>query len=309
MPVEPDALADRAGVRLGLAASAGASLAGAREALSRCISRDFLRAALFLCSAPLAAARSRLETAAPATSAALSGDSARARRALTIRVLTAERTARFAAARRRLARACFLAEAMLATRHRSLGGVRHGSRIIPGPPAVSVFEFDGKRPQIDPDAYVAPTAVLVGDVRLGAGVSVWFGAVLRGDDSWIEVGEGTNIQDNAMVHCAEDMPTLIGVNATVGHNALLEGCVVEDGALVGTGAIMLQRSRLGAGAMLAAGAVLGEGQEIPAGHLAAGVPATIKKKLSGSSADWIASPAPHYQKMGQAYRRKLRPGD
>jgi carbonic anhydrase/acetyltransferase-like protein (isoleucine patch superfamily) len=174
---------------------------------------------------------------------------------------------------------------------------------------VSVFEFDGKRPQLDPDAYVAPTAALIGDVRLAAGASVWFGAVLRGDDSWIEVGEGSNIQDNAMVHCSEDMPTIIGSNVTVGHNALLEGCVVEDGALVGTGAIMLQRSRLGAGAMLAAGSVLGEGQEVPAGYLAAGVPAKVKKELSGSSADWIVGPASHYQEMGRAYRQKLRPGD
>lgn len=174
---------------------------------------------------------------------------------------------------------------------------------------MAVFEFDGKRPQVHPDAYVAPTAVLIGDVRVAEGASIWFGAVLRGDDSSIQIGAGSNIQDNAMVHCSENMPTLIGRNVTVGHNALLEGCVVEDGALVGTGSIMLQRSRLGAGAMLAAGAVLGEGQEVPAGHLAAGVPAVVKKELSGSSADWMIRPASHYQEMGRAYRRKLRPVD
>jgi len=128
------------------------------------------------------------------------------------------------------------------------------------------FELSGKRPSVHPDAYIAPTAVLIGDVEVGAGASVWFGAVLRGDEAAIKVGDGANIQDNVVVHCAHDLPTLIERNASVGHSAQLEGCVVEEGALVGMGAIMLQRSRLGAGSMLAAGAVLGEGKSVPAGH-------------------------------------------
>src|SRR3979490_2283365 len=131
------------------------------------------------------------------------------------------------------------------------------------------FEFNGKRPAVHPDAYIAPTAVLIGDVDIGAGASVWFGAVLRGDESQIKVGDGANIQDNAVLHCAHNLPTVIEQNASVGHSAQLEGCVVEQGAVVGMGATMLQRSRLGAGSLLAAGAVLGEGSEIPPGHLAA----------------------------------------
>jgi carbonic anhydrase/acetyltransferase-like protein (isoleucine patch superfamily) len=169
------------------------------------------------------------------------------------------------------------------------------------------FELSGKRPSVHPDAYIAPTAVLIGDVEVGAGASVWFGAVLRGDEAAIKVGEGANIQDNVVVHCAQDLPTLIERNATVGHSALLEGCVVEQGAVVGMGATMLQRSRLGAGSMLAAGAVLGEGTLVPAGHLAAGVPATVRKPLDGSSKNWVGTSAKHYQDRAVRYRANLRP--
>lgn len=169
------------------------------------------------------------------------------------------------------------------------------------------FELSGKRPSVHPDAYIAPTAVLIGDIEVGAGASVWFGAVLRGDEAAIKVGDGANIQDNVVVHCAHDLPTLIGRNATIGHAALLEGCVVEEGAVVGMGATMLQRSRLGAGSMLAAGAVLGEGKSVPAGHLAAGVPATVRKPLDGSSESWVGTSAKHYQDRAARYRANLRP--
>ena len=169
------------------------------------------------------------------------------------------------------------------------------------------FELGGKRPRVHPDAYIAPTAVLVGDVEIKAGASVWFGAVLRGDESKITVAKGANVQDNAVIHCAEDLPTLIQENATIGHSAQLEGCVVERGALVGMGATMLQRSRLGAGSMLAAGAVLSEGSEIPPGHLAAGVPAKVKKPLAGSSNSWVATSAQHYQRRAIRYRAELKP--
>lgn len=169
------------------------------------------------------------------------------------------------------------------------------------------FALGDKRPRVHPDAYIAPTAVLIGDVEVEAGASVWFGAVLRGDESKITVGQGANVQDNAVIHCAEDLPTTIEENATVGHSAQLEGCVVERGALVGMGATMLQRSRLGAGSMLAAGAVLAEGEHIPAGQLAAGVPARTKKLLDGSSRGWVATSAEHYQRRATRYRAELNP--
>ena len=169
------------------------------------------------------------------------------------------------------------------------------------------FELGGKRPSIHPDAYIAPTAVLIGDVDIGSGASVWFGAVLRADEAQIKVGAGANIQDNAVIHCAKDLPTLIEENASVGHSAQLEGCVVEEGAVVGMGATMLQRSRLGRGSLLAAGAVLAEGSEVPAGHMAAGVPAIVKKPLDGSSGNWVGITAQHYRDRAVAYREKLRP--
>jgi carbonic anhydrase/acetyltransferase-like protein (isoleucine patch superfamily) len=174
---------------------------------------------------------------------------------------------------------------------------------------VPEYELDGRRPRVHRDAYVAPTAVLIGDVEVGPGASIWFGVVLRGDESTITVGAGSNVQDNSVIHCAADLPTVIGQNVTIGHQALLEGCVVEDGAVVGMGSIMLQRSRLGAGSMLAAGAVLPEGREVPPGHLAAGVPALVKKPLSGSSASWVTRTAAHYEEKGRSYRKGLRAPD
>ena len=169
------------------------------------------------------------------------------------------------------------------------------------------FELGGRRPRVHPDAYVAPTAVLIGDVEVDKGASIWFGAVLRGDEATIKIGEGANVQDNAVLHCAENLPTVLEKNASVGHSAQLEGCVVEQGAVVGMGATMLQRSRLGAGSMLAAGAVLQEGAHVPAGHMAAGVPATVKKSLDGSSNDWVGTTARHYQDRATRYRAELKP--
>jgi carbonic anhydrase/acetyltransferase-like protein (isoleucine patch superfamily) len=169
------------------------------------------------------------------------------------------------------------------------------------------FELGGHRPKVHPDAYIAPTAVLIGDVEVGAGASIWFGAVLRADEASIHVGEGANVQDNVVIHCAEDLPTVVEANATIGHSAQLEGCVVEQGALVGMGATMLQRSRLGRGSMLAAGAVVQEGHQIPPGHLAAGVPARVKKPLDGSSERWVGTSAQHYRERATRYRAELRP--
>ena len=169
------------------------------------------------------------------------------------------------------------------------------------------FDLGGRRPRVHPDAYVAPTAVLIGDVEVEKGASIWFGAVLRADEAAIKVGEGANVQDNAVIHCAENLPTVLEKDASVGHSAQLEGCVVEQGALVGMGATMLQRSRLGKGSMLAAGAVLREGEHVPPGHLAAGIPATVRKPLGGSSDGWVGTTARHYQERAVRYRAELRP--
>ncbi len=164
-----------------------------------------------------------------------------------------------------------------------------------------ILAFEGKEPQVAPDAFVAPTAVLIGDVVIEEGASVWFGAVLRGDFNRIIVGAGTTVQDNSVLHTAVDQPTAIGSNVTVGHLSMLEGCTVEDGALIGMGSIVLHRARVGRRAMLAAGSVVREGGEIPPEVLAAGVPAQVKKSLKGSSSGWVEMAAREYQSLRLKY--------
>jgi carbonic anhydrase/acetyltransferase-like protein (isoleucine patch superfamily) len=170
----------------------------------------------------------------------------------------------------------------------------------------TIVELDGVAPTIGEDVFLAPTAVLVGDVRVGDRTNIWFGTVLRGDVSHIEIGAGCSIQDTAVIHCASDLPTVIGNDVVVGHAALLEGCTIEDGALVGMGAIVLQHARVGAGAMVAAGAVVPERGEIAPGVLAAGVPARVKKKLSGAALAWTRRAARHYQELRGHYLRTSR---
>jgi carbonic anhydrase/acetyltransferase-like protein (isoleucine patch superfamily) len=168
----------------------------------------------------------------------------------------------------------------------------------------TIVELGGVSPTIGEEVFLAPTAVLVGDVRVGDRANIWFGTVLRGDVSHIEIGPGCSIQDTAVIHCADDLPTVIGTDVVVGHGAMLEGCVIEDGALIGMGAIVLQHARVGQGAMVAAGAVVAERQQVAPRSLAAGVPArTIKTELSGASLAWTGRAAAHYQELREEYLR------
>jgi carbonic anhydrase/acetyltransferase-like protein (isoleucine patch superfamily) len=169
----------------------------------------------------------------------------------------------------------------------------------------TVVELDGVGPTIGEDVFIAPTAVLIGDVRVGDRANIWFGTVLRGDNSHIEIGEETSVQDNAVIHCARELPTIVGRRVIIGHGALLEGCAIDEQAVVGMGAIVLQHASVGAGAMIAAGAVVPERAEIRAGVLAAGVPAREKKELSGSAARWTATAADEYQLLRERYLMNL----
>jgi len=170
----------------------------------------------------------------------------------------------------------------------------------------TIVELDGVAPTIGDGVFLAPTAVLVGDVRVGDRCNIWFGTVLRGDVTHIEIGGGCSIQDTAVIHCAHDLPTLIGADVVVGHGAMLEGCTIGDGALIGMGAIVLQRAQIGAGAMVAAGAVVSERAEIAPGVLAAGVPARVKKEMSGSALAWTQRAAEHYQELREHYLKTSR---
>jgi carbonic anhydrase/acetyltransferase-like protein (isoleucine patch superfamily) len=172
----------------------------------------------------------------------------------------------------------------------------------------TILELGGVAPTIGEDVFLAPTAVLVGDVRVEDRANIWFGTVLRGDVSHIEIGAGCSIQDNAIIHCATELPTIIGSDVVVGHGAMLEGCTIEDGALIGMGAIVLQHAKVGAGALVAAGTVVAERQLIAPRVLAAGVPArVIKKELSGSSLAWTGRAAEHYQELREHYLRTALP--
>ena len=164
-----------------------------------------------------------------------------------------------------------------------------------------IIEYRGKRPKIDPSAFVAPNAVLIGDVEVGRESSIWFGAVLRGDNGPIRIGARTSIQDNAVVHVSEGGGTFVGDDVTVGHCAVMEDCRIDTHALIGSNATLLNGCTIGQGALVAAGSVVGQGAAIPERVVAAGAPATVKKKLEGESASWIAISSEEYVKLSRLY--------
>jgi len=166
-----------------------------------------------------------------------------------------------------------------------------------------ILSFNGKTPQIHPSAFLAPNAVLIGDVTVGEDSSVWFGAVLRGDDpdNGIIVGPRTSVQDNCVVHVGAWGPTVIGADVTVGHGAKFESCTIGDRTVVGMNAVILQNARIGEECLLAANTVVLEGMEIPGRSLVAGVPGVVKKTLDGSAARWIEGGGQHYVDLGRRY--------
>ncbi len=167
----------------------------------------------------------------------------------------------------------------------------------------TILPFAGIRPQIHPSAFLAPNAVVIGNVTIGEQSSVWFGAVIRGDDPEreISVGARTSVQDNCVLHVSAQGPTVIGEGVTIGHGAVLESCVIGRGALIGMNAVVLQRARVGEESLIAAGSVVGAGAEIPPRSLAAGAPARVKKGLDGESLRWILTSADHYVDLAARY--------
>ena len=167
-----------------------------------------------------------------------------------------------------------------------------------------IYALGEHEPDIDAAAFVHPDAVVIGRVRIGPEASVWPAAVLRGDHGRIEIGARTSVQDGTVIHCTHDWPTLIGAECVVGHLAHLEGCVVADRCLIGSGSVTLNRARVGTGAIVAAAALIPEGFEVPPGALAAGVPATIKR--TGVSGDWVDGAVQQYVSSARRYRAELR---
>ena len=149
-------------------------------------------------------------------------------------------------------------------------------------------------------------AVVIGKVRLLNSASVWFGAVLRGDNEWIEVGEGSNVQDNSTCHTDRGYPLVIGKNCTVGHNVILHGCTIEDGALVGMGSIVMNGARIGRGSIVGAGSVITEGKEYPEHSLIIGSPARVIRTLTPEQVTAMGGAAKFYAINGPRFKNGLK---
>jgi carbonic anhydrase/acetyltransferase-like protein (isoleucine patch superfamily) len=166
-----------------------------------------------------------------------------------------------------------------------------------------IYPFEGRTPRVHPSAFVAPTAVLIGDVEVGPESSIWFGAVLRGDHPrhGIVVGRRSSIQDNVVLHVSDEGPTVVGDDVTVGHGAAFESCRIENGALIGMNAVLLHRAVIGEQALVAALSVVPAGMRVPPRTLVAGAPATVRKELDGESADWVRDGGRHYVELSRQY--------
>jgi carbonic anhydrase/acetyltransferase-like protein (isoleucine patch superfamily) len=172
-----------------------------------------------------------------------------------------------------------------------------------------ILTYEGKTPKIAANVFIAPTAVVIGAVEIQEGASIWYGAVLRGDIAAITVGRNTNIQDNCTVHTEHGHPTVIGAGVTIGHNAVIHGCVIEDDCLISIAAAVLSRAVIRKGAVVAAGAVVKEGQEIGPGELAAGMPATAKRLLTETDKGLISRATAVYRDLAARHAAMTGPPD
>ncbi len=168
-----------------------------------------------------------------------------------------------------------------------------------------ILTLEGKTPRIDPTAWVAPNAYVIGDVEIGPGASIWYGVVLRGDVEPIRIGARTNVQDGSVVHTDRGFPALIGADVTIGHMACVHGCTVGDRALVGIGAIVLTGATLGEECVVGAGALVAEGKAFEGKSLVLGVPAKRVREVSAEEAERFARGTAHYVANGARHRRAV----
>ncbi len=167
----------------------------------------------------------------------------------------------------------------------------------------SLVAFKGKLPKVASEAFIADGVRLIGDVEVAKGASIWFNAVLRGDFAAIKIGERTNIQDGCVIHVDGEHPTIIGKDVLVGHGAILHGCWIGDGALIGIGAILLNGSRVGEGAIVAAGSLVPEGKEIPSHTLVMGSPCKVVREVEPAEIDRVADGVRIYSDLADEYRK------
>ncbi|WP_426615154.1 gamma carbonic anhydrase family protein [Bradyrhizobium sp. McL0616] len=173
---------------------------------------------------------------------------------------------------------------------------------------MAIYELDGQAPDLPADGnyFIAETATVIGRVRLKLGASVWFGAVLRGDNEWIEIGEGANVQDSSTCHTDLGFPLVIGKNCTVGHNVILHGCTIEEGALVGMGSIVMNGARIGRNSIVGAGSVITEGKAFPERSLIIGSPARVIRTLDDAQVQKMGSAARFYVANGPRFKKGLK---
>lgn len=169
-----------------------------------------------------------------------------------------------------------------------------------------IYELDGIAPVLGQGAWVAPDANLIGKVVLEAEASVWFGCTLRGDNEEIRVGAGSNVQENVICHTDMGFPLVIGANCTIGHKAMLHGCIIGEGSLIGMGATVLNGAKIGRGCLIGAGALITEGKEIPDGSLVMGAPGKVVRMLDEAAQARLLQSAAHYRANAARYARGLR---
>jgi carbonic anhydrase/acetyltransferase-like protein (isoleucine patch superfamily) len=171
-----------------------------------------------------------------------------------------------------------------------------------------IWEFEGQAPEIHPTAWVAPDAQVIGRVRIGPRASVWFGAVLRGDNEWIEIGAETNVQELCVLHTDWGYPLAVGARCTIGHKAVLHGCRVGAASLVGMTAVLLNGAEIGAESLVGAGALVTEGKAFPPRSLILGAPARVQRALDDAAVARLAASAAYYADNAERFARGLRPG-
>lgn len=169
-----------------------------------------------------------------------------------------------------------------------------------------IYELDGIAPELADDAWVAPDANIIGKVVLEAGANVWFGATLRGDNEEIRVGRGSNIQENTVCHTDMGFPLVIGADCTIGHKAMLHGCTIGDGSLIGMGATVLNGARIGKGCLIGAGALVTEGKEVPDGSLVIGTPGKVIRTLDAAAQAGLLASAAGYRAKAARFRAGMR---
>jgi carbonic anhydrase/acetyltransferase-like protein (isoleucine patch superfamily) len=169
------------------------------------------------------------------------------------------------------------------------------------------YRLGDSRVETHPESWVAPTATLIGKVKLEAGASVWFGAVLRGDNELIHIGENSNVQDGTVIHTDMGSPLNVGKGVTIGHNVMLHGCSIDDYSLIGINSVILNGAKIGKYCIIGANSLIGEGKEIPDGSLVMGSPGKVVRELTDAQKKMLEASAAHYVHNAQRYARDLAP--